>query len=125
MKKKFVDLMINMIIGIKIKIIKLKEERKEQIKGVTKTAVIMINIMIIEKIHEKLVIKNIGEKANHQVPLNVQDHQDFVNVQDHQNSVNVQDHQVHVNVQDHQVPVNVQNHQSQKSNYVIFLKNEL
>ena len=125
MKKKLVDLMINMIIVIKINIIKLKEERKEQIKGVTKTAVIIINIMTIEKIHEKLVIKNIGEKADHQVPLNVQDHQNSVNVQDHQNSVNVQDHQVPVNVQDHQVPINVQNHQSQKSNYVIFLKNEL
>ena len=116
MKKKIVDLMINMIIGIKINIIKLKEEKKEQIKRVTKTPVIMINIMIIEKIHEKLVIKNIGEKADHQVPLNVQDHQD---------SVKVQDHQVPVNVQDNQVPVKVQNHQSQKSNYVISLKNEL
>lgn len=112
MKQKLADLMINMIIGTKINIIKLKE----QIKGVTKTAVIMINTMKIEKIHEKLVIKNIGEKADHQVPLNVQDHQ---------NSVNVQDHQVPVNVQDHQVPINVQNHQSQKSNYVIYLKNEL
>ncbi len=107
MKEKLVDLLINMIIAIKINIIKMKEERKEQIKGVTKIAVIMINIMTIEKIHEKLVIKNIGEKADHQVPLNVQDHQ------------------IPLNVQDHQVTLNVQDHQSQKSNYVIYLKNEL
>jgi hypothetical protein len=53
----------------------------------------MINIIIIEEINGELGFQNTGEKADHQVPTNVQDLQ---------------------------VPINVQDHQSRKCNYAIF-----
>lgn len=89
MKEKLVEILVNKTIDIKINMNRMIGEEEEQIEGVIKTAEIMINIMIIEKIHEKLTIRNIGEEA------------------------------------DHQVPVKIQVHQSQKSNYVIYLKNEI